>query len=74
MAKIFIVDDELPVRRLLDKILKESGYTCWLANNALTARRDGKTTIRFVAHRYSYAGRIRYTLAAHEARLSKKCI
>jgi DNA-binding response OmpR family regulator len=37
-AKILVVDDEEPVRRLLGKLLQMNGYSCILAANAVEAR------------------------------------
>lgn len=38
MENILIVDDERPIRKLLNTYLKNAGYSCWLAEDALEAR------------------------------------
>lgn len=36
--KILIVDDEAPIRRILSRVLREQGYECQVAANALEAK------------------------------------
>ncbi len=35
---ILVVDDEKPMRRLLEQVLRENGYACWSAEDAQEAR------------------------------------
>ncbi|MBW2086708.1 MAG: response regulator, partial [Deltaproteobacteria bacterium] len=72
MARILIVDDEEPIRRLLGEILAKNGYDCTLAADAAEAReRLKEQNFELVLSDIKMPGEsgldfIQYVLAEHE--------